>query len=285
MNAEEEHRVLALVTARTAQARRRAIEELKRCRASDTFKSELQLAWSRVHQSEEVQLDPHPADRLLRRMDPGPEPLGLSPAVADWMRHWARADELRQGGATVPGPLLLHGPTGCGKTTTAAWLAGQFQRPSFVLDVHDVLRSHMGETGGKLASAFGSLTSGDLLVLEEVDGLAWYRDAEHGSAGREYASVTIAFMRLMDGAAFPIVATTNRLDTLDAAVVRRFDAVVEVVDPGIEIREQIVERLAGEPVELHNGALAIMSMSEVVRRAKLHRRLAVLGEDTKRAWA
>lgn len=280
MNSDEEHRVLALVSARTPQARREALANLKRCRASEGFRSEVQLAWSRVGH-EPTLLDMHPADQFMRRMEPGPEPIGMHAEAAQWMRHWAHAVELMAAGARPPGPLLLHGPTGAGKTTTAAWIGVQLGLPIFVLDVHDVVRSHMGESGERLAKSFKAVGLDSTLVLEEIDGMGMTRAGGDG-AGREYATVTIALMRLLEDAKGPVIATTNRRDELDVAVVRRFDAVVEVVEPDVANKMLIAERLSGEPVPV--VLLREMSMPELVRRSKLHRRLAVLGENAATAW-
>ena len=143
---------------------------------------------------------------------------------------------------------LAAGPTGSGKTMLTHAIAGELKgRPAVCLDAHRVLDSHMGETGNRLAKAFAACAkSGSVLVLEELDGFAEARSRSDGSGStRENNRITIALMRLIESATFPIVATSNRPEIFDPALLRRFEFRVTVPPLLAAERRVVLHKMLG----------------------------------------
>ena len=183
MNTAEEMATIALVQAGTREARRRALQTLHRgrgIRLTDATKHAVLAALT--NESEQAApLARHAGDSVARRLAGGPKPF-LTPVaecdLSEWILFWQRRFDLLAGGAALPGAVLLHGPPGSGKTTTAAWLASELEAtmPSFVLDAHDWVSSHLGESGTKLSGAFAAMSSQTaMLVIEEIDAVGGTR--------------------------------------------------------------------------------------------------------------
>jgi SpoVK/Ycf46/Vps4 family AAA+-type ATPase len=202
----------------------------------------------------------------------------LRSELDEWITGWKHESLLDVNQCAPPGPLLLHGPTGCGKTTAARSLVREMNgRAGVIIECHRVTDSFMGSTGGKLSKAFDSCqTTGALLCIEEIDGLSEGRQSNTsagGGAQMENNRVSIALMRLIECARFPIVATTNRPECLDTALLRRFEFKCEVKAPSLEARVQILSVVLGyEPA----GDLLAMELTQSIPLARRMKRKDII---------
>lgn len=117
--------------------------------------------------------------------------------------------------------LCLHGPPGTGKTAFGHWLASELDRPLFARRASDLLGKYVGETEERIGEAFEEATRDKaILLLDEVDSLLANREGAQRSW--EITSVNEMLTRIES---FPgiLIATTNRLQALDPASLRRFD--------------------------------------------------------------
>ncbi len=169
---------------------------------------------------------------------------GLKQLVRE-VRNWNTLDS-----ANIPrrNRLLLSGPPGCGKTSAAAALAHELGRPLVIARVEGLMSSYLGETASNLSSLFAFASSGPyVLLLDEFDSLGKMRDdpSDHGELRR----VVNAVLQQIDGYRGPsiIVAATNHSQVLDAALWRRFDAVVELGLPTPAQTAAVVQRLLPKP--------------------------------------
>lgn len=131
------------------------------------------------------------------------------------------ADRLA-GRADAAGPvsLLLHGPPGTGKSAFGRYLAQRLGLDVLEKRGSDLFGKYVGQTEQAIAGAFAQARdSNALLILDEVDSLLGSR------AGAQHSwevSQVNEMLQWLEAHPLPLVATTNRLDTLDPAALRRF---------------------------------------------------------------
>lgn len=154
------------------------------------------------------------------------------------------ATELEARGIGARRRLLFHGPPGNGKTSAAAALAARLNRTAYIASLPAIVGSHLGESSGRLSKLMIALAAPIVLVLDEIDAIGGERGASKDGAGREYNLIANTLLTLLDQhRAGVLVATTNRLDMLDPALVRRFDDAIEFPAPDTEQMAELARRL------------------------------------------
>ncbi len=117
--------------------------------------------------------------------------------------------------------LCLYGVPGTGKTAFAHYLGRRLNRPVLVKRGSDLRSMWVGQTEAQIAAAFAEARDDNaILVIDEADG--FLRDRNGAAQGFEVNAVNelLTQMEAFDGI---FIASTNLLDTLDAAALRRFD--------------------------------------------------------------
>lgn len=132
----------------------------------------------------------------------------------------ALADRLAAPGAPRRVSLLLSGPPGSGKSAYARHLADRMGLPLLVKRASDLLGMYVGQTERLIAQAFAEAREGAaMLVFDEADSLL----AERGLATRSWeVSQVNEMLTWMERHDFPFCCTTNLIERLDAAAMRRF---------------------------------------------------------------
>lgn len=283
MNEAEIAAVLELAEAMTVTQRRSALDKLvtgRGMRVSADAKRRLHLLRQEVRADQLRPLNTN-APKGLVPLEAGPEPVlhaHIRNITDEWVDMWLAADQLREAGAAPPGPLLLHGPTGSGKTTLAAHIAGRLGETysPYLLDAHRIVDSHMGSTGANLSEVFGWVSRNPvMLVIEEVDAISTIRSYEDSAATAEGNRITVALMRLIESASSPIILTTNRASALDAALLRRFEYQCEIATPSEESQRQILSRILQAPLTSQLPE----TLEEGVSIARRARRLAIINDE------
>lgn len=185
---------------------------------------------------------------MLIDLEPGPLPIipkTLWAEIQEWILAWKHAEALREAKLQAPGALLLYGPTGSGKTSLArAILKYMPGRPGLIMEAHNTLTSLFGGSGSNLAEGFKQAEyNGALLVIEEIDGLGISRSGNVGSCATEENKITIALMRCLEDSKVPVIALTNFKDSLDAALLRRFEVQLEVPEADAKCRALILKKI------------------------------------------
>ena len=122
---------------------------------------------------------------------------------------------------TKKGRICCYGPPGTGKTAWTGWLAEQLDMPLLLCKGSDLLDPYVGGTEQKIAEAF-ELAKRDnyLLVLDEVDTFLFSRDGAERSWERSQVNEMLTQIERFEGL---MVVSTNLMNVLDPAALRRFD--------------------------------------------------------------
>jgi len=135
---------------------------------------------------------------------------------------------LRRGG----GAMLFYGPPGTGKTALARRIADQLGRECVVKRGSDLLSCWVGASEQNVAEAFRRAEeTGAILVIDEVDTFLYSR----ATAQRSWESSLVnEFLTSLEEYKGFCICTTNRMEQMDAAAMRRFSFKVRFTYAGAE---------------------------------------------------
>lgn len=123
--------------------------------------------------------------------------------------------------------LLLIGPPGCGKTMSAAALAGELGLPLLTVRLDGLITKYMGETIAKLRLIFDALAvTRGVYLFDEFDSIG--SDRGYDNDVGEIRRVLNSFLMFIeqDESNSLIIAATNHPQRLDSALFRRFDDLI-----------------------------------------------------------
>lgn len=119
------------------------------------------------------------------------------------------------------GRICCYGPPGTGKTAWAAWLAEQLDMPLLLRQGSDLLNPYVGGTEQNIAQAFEQAKADNaILVLDEVDTFLFSREGANRSWERSQVNEMLTQIERFEGL---MVVSTNLIEVLDPAALRRFD--------------------------------------------------------------
>jgi len=144
--------------------------------------------------------------------------------------------------------ILISGPPGCGKTLLAKAIANESGVNFISVKGPALLSKYVGESERGVREVFRKARQAApcIIFFDEIDALVPVRS---GSSSDSHVAerVLSQFLSEVDGIeelkGVLVLGATNRLDTLDPAVLRpgRFDEVVEIPIPNEEDRKEIFE--------------------------------------------
>lgn len=146
--------------------------------------------------------------------------------------------------------FLVYGPPGCGKTLSAERLAWNVGLPLIKVRFDSIISSYFGDTSSNLRKVFDLANDYPcVLLLDECDIVAKSRlnNLDIGETSR----IVNMLLLLLDeyDAKGILLATTNLEDTLDPAIYRRFDSIIEMPKPSIfEIEKVLKMTLSNIPI-------------------------------------
>ena len=116
--------------------------------------------------------------------------------------------------------LCLYGEPGTGKSLYARYLAKQLGVDIIMKRASDLISPYVGETEQNIAAAFAeSKSQKAMLIFDEAD--TFLQNRNNAVRSWEVAQVN-EMLTWMESHELPFVCTTNLLDTLDEASLRRF---------------------------------------------------------------
>lgn len=155
-------------------------------------------------------------------------------------------------GISVPRGLLLYGPPGTGKTQIARTLANETGLRFIAASTADIKQGWLGQSGQKVRELFERAreSAPALLFIDEIDIIAGTR----GGNDSMQTEIIGQLLQEMDGAkASPqhvfVLAATNRIDQIDAALLSRLPKQIEIPLPDSHAVRRLFEvMLAGKPL-------------------------------------
>ena len=203
-----------------------------------------------------------------------------------------REEEYRRMGVTFPGPTLLIGPPGCGKTYAVERLKEYLGWPCFQVNSGSIASSYLHETSKLISQLFQNAMdeAPSIIIMDEMEAYLSSRIDGRG-INQSHMEEMAEFLRLLPQLPEKKVllfGLTNMPDQIDPAIRRkgRFDHVLEVSMPS---REEIVELLHSvlkdvpKEANLNLGQIAdrlfTRPISDVVYVAKEAGRLSVVNRQ------
>lgn len=129
---------------------------------------------------------------------------------------------LKESGA---GRLCLYGMPGTGKTAFGHYVAEQLDRPILIKRASDLLSPYVGEAEQNIAAAFAEAKRENaVLQIDEADSFLQNRENAQRSWEVTQVNELLTQMEAFEGV---FIASTNLMDNIDAAAMRRFDLKLE----------------------------------------------------------
>jgi len=149
-------------------------------------------------------------------------------------------------GIEPPKGVLLHGPTGCGKTLLAKAVANEADAKFYSINGPEIMSKFYGESEEKLRQIFkeAQMNAPSIIFIDEIDSIAPKREEVTGEVEKR---VVAQLLTLMDGlesrGQVVVIAATNRPHAVDTALRRpgRFDREIEIGIPDREGKLEILQ--------------------------------------------
>ncbi|MFX0067467.1 MAG: CDC48 family AAA ATPase [Promethearchaeota archaeon] len=156
-------------------------------------------------------------------------------------------DKFGKIGIRPPKGILLFGPPGCGKTLLAKAVASESEANFISIRGPEIFSKWVGESEKAIREIFRKARTAapSIVYFDELDALAPRRGISEST--RVYESTVNQLLAEMDGLqdlkGVVVIASTNRPDILDSALLRpgRFDRIILVPAPDKDARLRIFE--------------------------------------------
>ncbi|GMO13225.1 MAG: hypothetical protein Ta2E_02110 [Mycoplasmoidaceae bacterium] len=186
--------------------------------------------------------------------------------IVDYLKRPARYAAM---GARTPKGVILYGPPGTGKTLLAKAVSGEAKVPFFQVSGSAFEDMLVGVGAKRVRDLFAKARKAApaIIFIDEIDSVASKR-GKYDMTGGGIADQTInQLLAEMDGfstrAGVVVIAATNRLESLDDAILRpgRFDRHIQVNLPDIKEREAILRIHAK-----NKNISSVVSFTDIARR-------------------
>lgn len=165
--------------------------------------------------------------------------------IVDFIKN---PDKYASFNARMPKGVLLYGSPGTGKTLMAKALAGEAGVPFYAVSGSDFVQVYAGLGAGRIRNLFkkAKKSGKSVIFIDEIDAIGKKRMNGNLRGSDEGDRTLNALLTEMSGfgddTGIVVVAATNRIDTLDSALLRpgRFDRQIEIMLPDRNARKDII---------------------------------------------
>ncbi|XP_026669493.1 paraplegin [Ceratina calcarata] len=184
--------------------------------------------------------------------------------VMEFVDYLKKPERYKKLGAKVPKGALLLGPPGCGKTLLAKAVATESNVPFLSMNGSEFIEIVGGLGAARVRNLFAEAKkrAPSIIYIDEIDAIGKKRSESYAQFSTSESERTLNQLLVeMDGMTTAediiILASTNRADVLDKALLRRgrFDRHILIDLPTLEERIQIFEyhlqslSLEGKPLQ------------------------------------
>lgn len=153
-------------------------------------------------------------------------------------------------GARMPKGVLLFGPPGTGKTMIAKAMANEVGIPFIATAGSDFIEKYVGVGAKRVREIFAEAKKHEkaIIYIDEIDAIGKKRggDSDNDERINTLNALLIEMDGFKDSSGIMVIASTNRLDILDDALLRpgRFDKHIAVNPPDYQGRLDILKLYA-----------------------------------------
>ena len=147
--------------------------------------------------------------------------------------------------------LLLCGPPGCGKTTLAYAIGGQFEIPFYKITGPDIISSLSGESEQIIRNLFNTVTQSapSILFIDEIETIIGRREQANKEMERRIVAQIMTCIDDINEKQFEInapvfiIGATSKPEFIDSSMRRsgRFDVEIHIGFPSGEMREEMLK--------------------------------------------
>jgi len=165
--------------------------------------------------------------------------------IVDFLKY---PNAFRANGCRIPRGVILYGPPGTGKTLLAKAVAGEASVPFISSTASEFVEMYVGIGASRIRDIFSQARkfAPCIVFIDEIDAVGGQRGTDYSGGSDEREQTINQILVEMDGfqgnLGIMIMAATNRIDTLDQALLRpgRFDRKITVDLPDVKGRTDIL---------------------------------------------
>ena len=188
--------------------------------------------------------------------------------AVEWPLKYPRM--FQQAGTRPPKGILVSGAPGCGKTLLAKAVANESHVNFISVKGPELISKYVGESEKGVREIFKKARQASpcIIFFDEIDALVPTRTAAGGDShvGERVLSQFLAeFDGIDELKGVLVLGATNRVDMLDAAVLRpgRFDEIIEISLPDEDDRKEVFQvHLRGKPFDIKDRLDELASQSQ-----------------------
>ncbi len=176
-------------------------------------------------------------------------------ALIQTIKEHKYIEELKKYNLKVDNKILLHGHSGCGKTTTAKAIATALNKSIVIINLSTLINAKIGETSKNVKAIFDkAIREKAVLFLDEFDQIGKSRESDDKDVA-EMRRLVNTIIQLIDYLPTDslLICATNFYNTIDTALLRRFQIKLKFEMPNEKELDIYYDKLLTVfPVHLHD---------------------------------